>query len=129
MQEVIIVGDRVLIEPENGEKQTQSGLYLPATVTDQERVSIGRVVRTGPGYVIPNPEYSETESWAPSRDAARYLPLQARPGDLAFFLRKELIEISLNGKDYVIVPHGAILALIRDNPEDLLSGIEGLETL
>ncbi len=123
MQEIIIVGDRVLIELEPGEKQTQSGLYLPATVTDQERVSIGRVVRTGPGYVIPNPEYSEGEVWAPSRDAARYLPLQARPGDLAFFLRKELIEVSLNGKHYIVVPHGAILALIRDTPDDLLSSI------
>jgi co-chaperonin GroES (HSP10) len=129
MQEIIIIGDRVLIEPEHGEKQTQSGLYLPATVTDRERVSIGRVVRTGPGYVIPNPEFSESETWAPSREAARYLPLQARAGDLAFFLRKEMIEVALNGKDYVIVPHNAILALIRDGADDVLDGIKNLNNL
>lgn len=123
MQDIIIVGDRVLIQPEQGEKQTQSGLYLPATVIDQERVSIGRVVRTGPGYVIPNPEYSESEPWAPSREAARYLPLQAQAGDLAFYLRKEAIEITLNDTSYVIVPHNAVLALVRDSAEEILGGL------
>ena len=124
MEEIIIVGDRVLIEPEQGEKQTKSGLYLPATVIDRERVSLGRVVRVGPGYVMPNPDYSEDEPWAPSRDAVRYLPLQAQPGDLAFFLRKEMIEITFRDKEYIIVSHNAILALIRPSVDDILGDLE-----
>ena len=125
MEDIIIVGDRVLIEPEHGEKQTKSGLYLPATVIDRERVSLGRVVRIGPGYSIPNPEYSEDEPWAPSRPPVRYLPLQAQPGDLAFFLRKEMIEITFREKDYIIVSHNAILALVRPSADDILDDIKG----
>jgi co-chaperonin GroES (HSP10) len=130
MEEIIIVGDRVLIEPDEGEKQTKAGLYLPATIADKEQVSMGSVVRVGPGYVMPNPEFSDAEPWAPSREAVRYLPLQAQPGDTAFYLRREMIEITFRDKGYVIVPHNAILALIRRSPDDLLDDIEkGLDDL
>ena len=127
MDEIIIVGDRVLIEPNTGEKKTRSGLYLPATVVDQERVSMGRVVRVGPGYITPNPEFAENEPWASAKEAVRYLPLQAQPGDVAFFLRKEMVEITYREKEYVIVPHNAILALMRTSADDILKNIEGMD--
>lgn len=117
MTELIMVGDRVLITPDDGERQTQAGLYLPATVAERERIRGGRVEKVGPGYVIPNPEYSG-EPWASQREAVRYLPLQARPGDFAFFLRKESIEITFEGKEYLIVPHAAIVALVRRHPDE-----------
>lgn len=129
MDEIIIIGDRVLIEPEGGEKQTKSGLYLPATVVDRERVSIGTIVRVGPGYIMPNPEYSDDEPWKPSHNAVRYLPLQAQIGDMAFFLRKEMIEVTFREKDYVIVPHSAILALVRPTADDILDDIEDIDNL
>lgn len=116
MNELIMVGDRVLISPEDGERQTQSGLFLPVTVTERERIQGGRVERVGPGYIIPNPEYSG-EPWATQREAVRYLPLQARPGDMAYFVRKEAIEITFEGKVYLIVPHTAILALVRHHDD------------
>ena len=118
MSELILVGDRVLIEPQQGDTETESGLLLPATVTEKERVRSGRVVQTGPGYLTPNPEYSESEPWTQSGEAVRYLPLQARPGDFAFFLRKESIELRYEGRDFLIIPHHAILALVRRHPED-----------
>lgn len=117
MTNLIIVGDRVLIRPEEGDKQTKAGLYLPATVLEQDRVGSGRVHQVGPGYVMPNPEYTG-EPWAAQREAVRYLPLQARPGDFAFFLRKERIEITFRDEAYFILPHSAILALVRDTPEE-----------
>lgn len=130
MEEIIIVGDRVLIEPDQGEKQTKAGLYLPATIADREQVCMGRVVRVGPGYVMPNPDFSEAETWAPSREAVRYLPLQAKSGDTAFYLRKEMIEITFRDQAYVIVAHSAILALIRPSADDILDNIEkGLDDL
>ena len=118
MSELLIVGDRVLIRPDDGDKQTKAGLYLPATVLEQDRVGSGRVEQVGPGYVMPNPEYTG-EPWTAQRDAVRYLPLQARTGDYALFLRKEAVEIEYGGATYLIVPHGAILALVRPaHPED-----------
>lgn len=117
MRELIIVADRVLISPDDGDRQTQAGLYLPATVAEKEKIQSGRVVKIGPGYVMPNPEYSG-EPWAAQKDAVRYLPLQARAGDHAFFLRKESIEIEFEGEAYVIVPHAAIVALVRGTAEE-----------
>ena len=127
MGELIIVGDRVLIEPDEGEKQTASGLVLPATVTDRERVASGRVVRIGPGYLMANPEYAEDEPWKPSREAVRYLPLQARPGDVALYLRKEAIEIAYENKSFFIVHHAAILALVRTDTDDILDNLGALD--
>lgn len=116
---LLIVGDRVLVRPEDPAEKTASGLYLPASVREGDRVRGGRVVQTGPGHVIPNPDYSEAESWGPTREAVRYLPLQARPGDYALFLRKEAVELEYDGEAYLIVPHNAILALARPvHPED-----------
>jgi len=118
-ESLIVVGDRVLIRPEDPAERTNSGLYLPPSVKEKDKVRGGRVVQTGPGHLIPNPEYSETDSWDPSREAVRYLPLQARPGDFALFLRKEAIELKWEEDAYLIVPHTAILALARPvHPED-----------
>ena len=127
MSELILVGDKVLIQPEEGEQQTNAGLVLPASVTEKERVRSGRVVRVGPGYLMANPEYTEGEPWTQPKEAVRYLPLQARAGDFAFFLRTEAIEITYESTDYLIIPHNAILALIRHHPEDILEGLGGFE--
>lgn len=116
---LIIVGDRVLIRAEDPAEKTSSGLYLPASVAAKDRVRGGRVVETGPGHFIPNPDYTEGEPWA-QEEPVRYLPLQARPGDYALFLQKEAIELEWDGEAYLIVPHTAILALSRaTHPEDM----------
>lgn len=125
MGELIIVGDRVLIEPLEGEQKTESGLILPATAAEKDKVRNGRVLKVGPGYFIPNPDYSD-EPWNQPKQAVRYLPLQAEPGDIAFFLRTQAMEITWQGKHLLIVPHGAILALVRPDQTDLLDNINKL---
>lgn len=125
LDSVILVGDRVLVQPEDLESETKSGLYLPASVMEKEKVHGGRVVRVGPGFVIPNPDYDD-QPWSSSGQAVRYLPLQAEVGDFAFYLRKESVELKINEDVYLIVPHRAILALIRpDNSltDDLLDDL------
>jgi co-chaperonin GroES (HSP10) len=130
MSELIVVGDRELIEPHVGEQKTDSGLLLPASVAEQENVRSGRVVKTGPGYLTQNPEYSETETWKETETPVRYLPLQAQEGDLAFFVRKEAVEIRYEDTKYLIVPHAAILALIREDETEPASGqLDDLEDL
>ncbi|MFO8233417.1 MAG: co-chaperone GroES family protein [Longimonas sp.] len=118
MSTLLVVGDRVLIQPRQGEQKTDSGLLLPATVSAQEEVKGGRIMKTGPGYLTPNPEYSESETWKQNERPIRYLPLQAEVGDYAFFMREKATEIRFEGTDYLIVPHAAILALVRDTPEE-----------
>ena len=123
MRELIMVGDRVLVAPEDGERKTSSGLVLPASVASKEEVHGGTVVGVGPGYVTPNPEFSEGELWSGERQAIRYLPLQAQKGDTAYFLRKEAIEIEFEGDAFLIVPHSAILALVRSSADDILGSL------
>ena len=123
MGELIMVGDRVLIAPDEGEKQTRSGLVLPASVAEKEQVRSGRVVSVGPGYVTPNPQFTEDEPWSSSGEPVRYLPLQARTGDFAFFMKKEALEIRYEGGTYLIVPHSAILALVRSDADDILDAL------
>lgn len=116
---VHVVGDRLLVRPAADDERTGAGLYLPAGVRSKEKVQGGRVVKTGPGHLTANPDYSDAEPWAAEGSPVRYLPLQAQVGDLALFLRKEAIEVEYAGEAYLIVPHAAVLLLVRPrHPED-----------
>ena len=126
---LIVVGDRVLIEPEEGEERTKVGLYLPASAVDKQSVQGGRVVATGPGTPIGAPTELDEEPWKIASGEARYLPVQARVGDFAIFFRKAAVEISFEGKVYLVVPQAAILTLVRDaepEPDPLLLDSEPL---
>lgn len=114
-RKIIIVGDRVLIKPEEDLEKTNSGLYLPPGVKEKEKVQGGYIIKVGPGYPVASP-VDEAESWKENKDT-KYIPLQANEGDFAIFIRKEAIEIELDKQLLVIVPQSAILLLIRD--EDL----------
>jgi co-chaperonin GroES (HSP10) len=113
-KEMIVVGDRVLLKLEEGQDKTKSGLYLPASVREKEKIAMGRVVKVGPGYPIPNPNYTEDEPWSTPKDPMRYIPLQAKDGDYAIFLREQGVEVEFEEEKYLIVPQSAVLMLVRD---------------
>ncbi len=116
LKKLIIIGDRVLIKPKNAMDRTSGGLYLPPGVQEREQVQAGYVMKVGPGYPIPMPVEND-EPWRETEEKVKYLPLQAREGDLAMFLHKGAIEIEYSGQKYVIVPQSSILMLER--AEDL----------
>jgi co-chaperonin GroES (HSP10) len=113
-KEMFVVGDKVLLEADDGQDKTKSGLYLPASVREKEKVAMGRVVKVGPGYPIPNPNYTDDEPWSPPKDPMRYIPLQAQEGDYAIFLREQAIEVEFEDAKYLIVPQSAVLVLVRN---------------
>jgi chaperonin GroES len=115
LKKLIIIGDRVLISPSRPNDRTDSGLYLPPGVQEKERVQQGYIIKIGPGYAIPMP--TEDEPWKTKEEQVKYLPLQAREGDLAIFLLSGATEIMYGGDKYFIVPQSAILMLERE--EDL----------
>ena len=111
---IIVIGDKVLIEPNEENLKTDGGLYLPPTVKEKEKVLSGKVIKTGPGYAVYDPgSIYELPSGARLKDI-KYIPLQAQEGDYAIFLKDSSVEIDFQGKKYLIVPHHSILALIRD---------------
>ena len=116
---LVVVGDRVLVTPEEGEERTSVGLYLPPTAVDRQAVQSGRVVATGPGTPMSEPASLDDEPWKISSTETRYLPMQAQVDDYALFFRKAAVEISFDGKRYLVVPQAAILVLVRsENPSE-----------
>ena len=113
-KKIILVGDKVLIAPDADAERTNHGLYLPPGVKEKEKVNSGVIVQVGPGYAVPNPHFLDQEQWSTSqKDPIKYMPLQAEEGDYALFLRDSGIEIEYDEQKYLIVPHSAILMLIR----------------
>jgi co-chaperonin GroES (HSP10) len=112
-----VVGDRVLIAPEEGEDRTRVGLYLPATALESQQVQSGRIVATGPGDPVPDPTSFDEEPWKVTGPATRHRPMQARAGDHAIFFRKAAVEITFEDRKYLVVPEAAILVLVREPVE------------
>ncbi len=113
MNKFLMIGDKVLIKPKKPESQTKTGLYLPPSVQEKEKIQAGYILKVGPGYPLPA-QNEEREVWEKKEEEVRYLPLQAQEGDLAIYLQNAAYEISFNDEKYLIVPHSAILMLVRD---------------
>lgn len=113
LEKFIMVGDRVLIKPKTPIDKTKSGLYLPPGVQEKEKIQSGYVLKVGPGYPIPAISDGD-EPWKDQSKEVKYVPLQPSEGDLAVYLQNSAWEIEFNKEKYIIVPHNAILMLIRD---------------
>lgn len=111
---LIVVGDRVLIKPKTDSGKSGGGLLLPPGYKEKEEIQSGFVVKAGPGYPIPLPSDDISEPWKKKEDTVNYIPLQAQVGDLAIFLKKGAVEIQYHGEKYFIVPQHSILLLERD---------------
>jgi co-chaperonin GroES (HSP10) len=116
LKKLIVVGDRLLIKPTKASEKTASGLWLPPGVQEQEKIQTGYVIKAGPGYPLPLPA-DEEDIWKGKEETVKYLPLQAREGDLAIFLQKGAIEVQYESDKYFIVPQSSVLMLERE--EDL----------
>ena len=117
---LIVVGDRVLVQPEEGEQRSKVGLYLPATAVDSQAVQGGRIVNTGPGLALPELGDHSDEPWRTAGGSgreARYVPMQARMGDYAIFFKVLVLEITFEDEQYLVVPQAAILALVREGDD------------
>jgi co-chaperonin GroES (HSP10) len=119
-KELLVVGDRCLVEPEPSGGKTKVGLFLPPGVLEKEEVRGGTVVAVGPGTPLPPPA-DEHEPWKEGYRAPRYLPMQVQLGDYALFFRKAAIELTFEDDHFLVVPYGAILVLVRgpDVPDQL----------
>src|SRR5260370_8589130 len=72
---LIVVGDRVLIAPEEGEERTNVGLYLPPTAVETRQVQGGRIVATGPGTPMTEPASMHDHPLNIRRPALTFHPL------------------------------------------------------
>lgn len=112
-RELLITGDRVLIRPDDAQGRTESGLYLPDGVKEKEKAGGGTIVKSGPGYLVPELPGSTDYPWQGSVRGPKYVPIDVAEGDYAIFIRSDAVEVEYEGKKYLIVPYRSILALVR----------------
>ena len=74
-KQLIVVGDRVLVQPEDGEERTKVGLYLPPTAVDSQAVQGGPIIATGPGLPMPDPSEASDEPWRTVSRETRFVPI------------------------------------------------------
>lgn len=87
--------DRVLVEPIKKEKETKSGIILNSMGT--ERPELGIVVAFGEGGLVDGEK----------------VEIQLNKKDKVLFNKYAGTEVSLNGKDYIILKYCDILAVIE----------------
>lgn len=86
------LGDRVVVEPGEGEGKTASGIVIPDTA--KEKPQEGKVLAVGPG------RYEE----------GKLIPLEVKPGDIVIYSKYGGTEVKVGGKDYLILSERDILA-------------------
>jgi len=84
------LADRVVIEPKEAEEKTASGIIIPDSA--KEKPQKGKIVATGPG----------------TKDEK----MEVKAGDLVLYGKYAGTEISIDGKDYLIMRQSDILAII-----------------
>ena len=117
LKKLVIVGDRVLINRKKCRNKQRADSISLRECQEMEKIQSGYVMKVGPGYPIPVP-MEEDEPWKDKEEQVKYVPLQAKEGDLAIFLQKGAFEVLYEGEKYFIVPQASILLLERE--ENLL---------
>lgn len=84
------LADRVLVQPQEAEEKTASGIIIPDTA--KEKPQKGTVVAVGPG----------------TKDEE----MQVKSGDTVLYGKYAGTEISIDGKDYLIMKQSDILAVV-----------------
>ena len=119
LQNLVVVGDRVLIKPLSGKNKSRGGLYLPPSVKEKEKVQTGEIIKVGPGYPVPTGDQSFDAHLNGNPQQASYIPLQAKEGQIAMYLQSHAYELEYANETYMIVNQAGILLLINDDLKEL----------
>ena len=123
LDNIVIIGDRILIKPLEASNKTGSGLYLPPSVKERDAVHTGLVVKVGPGYPIPTSKDPDEIFKNESSDPISYVPLQVKEGDEALYLHAGGYELEINNERYIVVNQNAILLVLRNEIPDSVDNL------
>ncbi len=91
------LGDRVIIEPAEGEEVTPGGILLPETA--KEKPQQGTIVAAGPGR---------------RDDDGKLVAMDVKNGDKVLYAKYAGTEVKLGGKKMLILKESDILAVIEN---------------
>jgi len=89
------LADKILVERVEAEAVTAGGIFLPDSA--QEKPQRGKVVSVGDGRLLDDGSRSE---------------MTLKVGDMVLFTSYAPTEISLGGKEYLIMDESAVMAVI-----------------
>ena len=89
------LADRVLVEPQEAQTQTASGIFIPDTA--KEKPQQGKVVAVGAGR---------------KNDKGEILPMEVRVGDKVLYGKYSGTEVKIDGEFYLIIKESEILAIL-----------------
>lgn len=89
------LGDRLVVEPQEQEQITASGLVLPETA--KEKPQQGVIVAAGPGR---------------RDDDGKRIPLDVAVGDTVLYAKYGGTEVKIDGKKVLILKESDVLAIV-----------------
>lgn len=89
------LGDRILVEPSEGEDKTSSGLLLPETA--KEKPQQGKVLAAGAGR---------------RDDDGKRIEMDVKTGDTILFAKYAGTEIKIDGKKLLIMKETDVLGIL-----------------
>jgi chaperonin GroES len=87
------LNDRVIVQPEEAETRTESGLYLPESA--KEKPMSGKVIAVGPGKI---------------NDDGERTAVEVKAGDRVVYGKYSGNEVEINGDKVVILRESELLA-------------------
>ena len=89
------LGERLVVEPQEQQTTTASGLVLPETA--KEKPQQGTIVAAGPGK---------------KGDDGEYAGLEVSVGDVVMYAKYGGTEVKIDGKKYLIMKESDVLAIV-----------------
>lgn len=93
-KQITPVGDRILVQIAEAEKETPGGIVLP----DPKRPDQGLVVAVGPGRYL---------------DSGEFVAPTVKEGDKIVFERFAGTDVEIDGEKYVAMNESGVIAIIR----------------
>ncbi|MCO5186156.1 MAG: co-chaperone GroES [Anaerolineae bacterium] len=90
------LGDRVIVEPQEKEEMTASGIVLPETA--KEKPQQGTILAVGPGRRDEDGDYIE---------------MDVAVGDVVLYAKYAGTEVKIDGTKYLILKESDILAIVQ----------------
>ena len=92
------LGDRLVVEPQEREQTTASGLVLPETA--KEKPQQGEVIAVGPGR---------------RDDDGNRLPMDVSVGDIVLYAKYGGTEVKIDDKKLLILKESDVLAIVENS--------------
>lgn len=89
------LADRVIVEPLEAAEKTAGGLYIPDNA--KEKPQKGKIIAAGPGK---------------ASDSGTLVKMEVKAGDVVLYGKYSGTEVTVDGKEYLIMRESDVLAII-----------------